>query len=134
MVYAIIKSGICENIIEAGPDFAAGIGAVELPGGYGIGDYYDGENWTKAEPPEEPPTSPAKLREDAYMTMTENEDGDILIPWEGGAVTVNRANDLWLYYAAEDSSKADELRTFIQAAKAYIRELYPDAGQDEQEE
>lgn len=130
MRYAIIKDGVCENIIEAGPDFAAGIGAIELPDGYGIGDLYDGANWAKAEPPEVSQPVPAELREAAYMSMTEKEDGSALILWEGGAVTVNRADELWLYYAAEDSSKAGELQALIQEAKAYIRGLYPDAGQE----
>lgn len=55
MVYAIVTNGMCTNIIEADTDFAVSIGAVELPTGYGIGDGYDGQVWTKAEPVAEDP-------------------------------------------------------------------------------
>lgn len=49
MTYAVIADGRCVNIIEADADYAAQIGAVELPTGYGIGDGFDGA-WSKAEP------------------------------------------------------------------------------------
>ncbi|MDL2288259.1 hypothetical protein LJC32_02640 [Oscillospiraceae bacterium OttesenSCG-928-F05] len=38
MRYAVIEEGICTNVIEADGAFAAEIGAVPLPEGYGIGD------------------------------------------------------------------------------------------------
>ncbi len=50
MIYAVIADGRCVNIIEADAAFAAQIGAVELPTGYGIGDGFDGTTWSKAEP------------------------------------------------------------------------------------
>lgn len=51
MIYAIITDGACTNIIEADAEFAAQIGAVELPTGYGINDQYDGQAWIKVDPP-----------------------------------------------------------------------------------
>lgn len=47
MDYAIIENGVCINAIVAESDFAAEIGAVLLPDGYGIGDLFDGTTWTK---------------------------------------------------------------------------------------
>lgn len=45
MRYAIIENGICANVIIADAVFAAQIGAVELPEGFGIGDSYNGAEW-----------------------------------------------------------------------------------------
>ena len=67
--------------------------------------------------PEQP--TPAELREQAYET-------EPLIEWQGELLTVDAANDLWLKYSAEGSEVADTLSTLIAAAKAHIRELYPD--------
>ena len=63
--------------------------------------------------------TPAELREQAYET-------EPLIEWQGELLTVDAANDLWLKYSAEGSEVADTLSTLIAAAKAHIRELYPD--------
>jgi hypothetical protein len=126
MRYGIIKDGICENIIESQPGYAESIGAVPLPDGYGIGDGYDMGEWTKAETPEPAQPSPKELRERAYESVTEKEDGSPLIEWDGESLTVDGAAELWLHYAAEGSEKADALRELIQAAKEYIRGLWPD--------
>ena len=66
MNIAIIKDGKCVNIAlfdslaTAQSFLAAGVydadAVVELPDGYGIGDSYDGEKWTKAPQPEPEPT------------------------------------------------------------------------------
>jgi len=55
MIYAIVTDGLCVNIIEADAAFAARIGAVEMPTGYGIGDGFDGAQWSKSEPVAEDP-------------------------------------------------------------------------------
>lgn len=64
MRYAIISGNVVTNTIVADADFAATIGAVELPEYAGIGWTYDGVNWTApplpAPPP--PPTS-ASMRQ-----------------------------------------------------------------------
>lgn len=49
MRYGILANDVCVNVILAEADFAAEIGAVEIPAGFGIGDrYVDGE-WNKGE-------------------------------------------------------------------------------------
>lgn len=45
MVYAEIKDGVCVNTVEADESFARFMNLVELPDGFGIGDYYTGEVW-----------------------------------------------------------------------------------------
>lgn len=70
--------------------------------------------------------SQQEKREQAYETMTEKEDGTILIEWEEQAITVDTANKKWLNYSAEGNLKANELSALIVNAKAYIRELYLD--------
>lgn len=56
---AQIEHGICVNIIAFDDSATAAdyelFGAVELPEGYGIGDSYDGAEWTKAPQPEPTP-------------------------------------------------------------------------------
>lgn len=49
MAYGIIENGQCVNAIESEADFAESIGAVFIPEGYWIGDYYDGE-WHHEKP------------------------------------------------------------------------------------
>lgn len=49
MPYGIIENGQCVNAIEADEAFALSIGAAEIPDGYWIGDYYDGE-WHHEKP------------------------------------------------------------------------------------
>lgn len=75
-------------------------------------------------PQEDVPNS--QLREQAYQIMTHTKDGDALILWEGNAITVDTANDLWMKYAAENHPDADVLQELIRKAKEYIRDLYPD--------
>ena len=43
MTYGIIENGQCVNAIEADESVALSLGAIEIPDGYWIGDYYDGE-------------------------------------------------------------------------------------------
>lgn len=63
---------------------------------------------------------PAVHREQAYNI-------DQTIPWGGAMLTVTEAAQKWQYYAAEgDSAKVDALTALIAAAKASIREKYPD--------
>ena len=50
MKYGIIKNERCVNVIMASADFAASIGAVEVPAGFGIDDFFDGQTWSKSEP------------------------------------------------------------------------------------
>lgn len=71
------------------------------------------------EPTPEPELTPAELREQAYNT-------EAIIEWDGKYITVTEAATLWQYYAAEGSEKATELTALIAAAKATIREQYPD--------
>lgn len=52
MDYAIVKEGVCVNVIVSEAAFAEQIGAVPLAEGYGIGDLFDGSKWTKAAMPE----------------------------------------------------------------------------------
>lgn len=68
----------------------------------------------------------SELRERAYECMTTKEDGTALITWEGSAITMDRANKVYLEYSAENSPRAAEIQALIIPAKVYIRELYPD--------
>lgn len=56
---AQIENGVCVNIIVLDDSATAAdyelFGAVELPEGYGIGDSYNGSEWTKAPQPEPTP-------------------------------------------------------------------------------
>ena len=49
MTYAIIENEKCINAIKSETDFAESIGAVPIPDGFWIGDYYDGE-WHHEKP------------------------------------------------------------------------------------
>ena len=75
--------------------------------------------WTPGEVPVPPTPAPAKQREEAYNTQA-------IIEWDGTRLTVTQAAQLWQYYAAEGSTKADELQALIAAAKETIRKQYPD--------
>ena len=75
--------------------------------------------WTPGEVPESGTTTPAQQREEAYNTQP-------IIEWEGELLTVSGAAQKWMYYAAEDNAKADELTDLIAAAKQTIREQHPD--------
>ena len=46
MTYAEIENGVCVNTIEADPDFAKFANLVEIPEGFGIGDYYACGVWS----------------------------------------------------------------------------------------
>ena len=54
MAYAEIKDGVCVNTVEADEAFARFMNLVELPDGYGIGDYYTGGIWSHEAPEPEP--------------------------------------------------------------------------------
>ena len=59
--------------------------------------------WIPGEMPEpepEPVLTPAQQREEAYNT-------EAIIEWDGELLTVTEAAQLWQYYAAEGSEKAD---------------------------
>lgn len=72
----------------------------------------------QAEHPAAAPT-PAERREEAYNTLE-------VVAWDGETITVTAAAQLWQYYAAEGSDKADALTGLIAEAKEKIREIYPD--------
>ena len=76
-------------------------------------------NAPKTVKPVAPVLTPAEQREKAYKTQA-------IIEWDGNMLTVTKAAQKWQYYAAEGSTKADELQALIAAAKQTIREQYPD--------
>lgn len=57
MRYGVIKNEVCVNVIRARADFAASIGAIELPDDFGIGDIYIDGVWSHPGPPEPEPTA-----------------------------------------------------------------------------
>lgn len=64
--------------------------------------------------------TPAEQREAAYNT-------DAVIAWGGETLTVTQAAQQWAYYAAEgNADKTAAISALIAAAKAEIREKYPD--------
>ena len=62
MRYGVIKNNICVNAIVAEADFAAEIGAVQIPDGFGIGDIYKDGEWSKAPEPEPQPSDDTESR------------------------------------------------------------------------
>ena len=61
----------------------------------------------------------AEKREQAYQT-------EKCIEYDDKILTVDEANNIWLYYQAENNPKASELTAAIASAKAAIRERFPD--------
>lgn len=109
-IYAIVDaSAVVCNLICADKSFAEKIGALPADPGLAIGDTYVVPDHR----------TPAEKREDAYRTET-------AVVWGGELLTVTEAAQLWQYYAAEGSTKADELQVLIAAAKKQIRERYPE--------
>ena len=109
MNYLIVENGIIINIIVCENDeIAAKFGAILSYDGAMIGDKYS-----------PPGPIPSKLREEAYNT-------EKLIDFNNQSLTVTEASQLWQYYAAEGSSKTNELQVLISSAKSSIREKYPD--------
>ena len=56
MMYAVMNDQKCVNVIEADSLSAETVGAIELPEGFWIGDYYYDGAWHHDEPPHEPTT------------------------------------------------------------------------------
>lgn len=71
-------------------------------------------SWTPGEVPATPTPTAEKRRETAYNT-------EPCVEWEDEMITVTEAAQLWQYYAAEGSGKAEQLTALIAAAKAEIR-------------
>lgn len=65
------------------------------------------------------PYTPRELRERAYET-------EKVITFEDELMTVDEANRRWQEYQAENNAKSAELTELIAAAKAAVRERYPD--------
>ena len=108
--YAIVgQDNIVKNIVCAGEGYARSIGAVPAYLGLKIGDTYAAPDLR----------TPAQKREDAY-------NGEAAVKWENKTLTVTEAAQLWQYYAAEGSGKAELLQSVISAAKQAVRERYPD--------
>lgn len=76
--------------------------------------------WTPIPDPQPEPLTPAQQRELAYET-------ELICPWGNGLYTVDYMNDLWAKYSAEGNEEiASEIQEIIAAAKADIRQRYPD--------
>ena len=77
MKYAIVKNSICVNVIVAGAEYAAEIGAVDIPDGFGIGDIFDGEKWQhcKVEENVDPQADTDAMLVDHEMRLTMLELG-----------------------------------------------------------
>ena len=110
MEFCIVNAdGIIENIIVADEAFAFESGAVPSYDGAAIGEEY----------------APPQLEPDLELMRENSYNTEKIIEWSGDLITVTEAAALWQYYAAEGSSKADEIQTLIAAAKQEIRETYP---------
>ena len=77
------------------------------------------DTWTPVELPKPEPISPSVMRENAYNI-------EKIILWDDSYITVTEASQLWQYYAAEGSLKANILQELIANAKMEIRLKYPD--------
>lgn len=70
------------------------------------------------------PYTPRENREHAYET-------EKVITFDGETMTVDEANKRWQEYQAENNAKSAELTALIAAAKAAVRERYPDETAEE---
>ena len=73
MKFAIIENEICVNVIIANAEFAAMLGAIEIPEGFGIGDGYKNGEWisNKVAPTGEPTYEPTiEEKAAAYDILT----------------------------------------------------------------
>lgn len=84
-----------------------------------VEDIYIVTKWIPGVNPYEVELTPVQLREQAYNT-------EKVIEWESSMITVTEASQLWQYYAAEGSLKANTLQELIANAKSDIRLKYPD--------
>ena len=48
MRYAVIRDGVCVNIVVSDAGFAGKMGLIPLPNGFGVGDFYENGVWTRA--------------------------------------------------------------------------------------
>lgn len=64
MIYAEIENGVCVNTVEADESFAQFMNLVELPKGFGIGDYYVDDVWSH-----DPPASVTPEADVTWMSM-----------------------------------------------------------------
>ena len=48
MRYAVIREGVCVNIVVSDAEFAGQMGLVPLPDGFGVGDFYEKGMWRRA--------------------------------------------------------------------------------------
>lgn len=109
--YAQITDGIVTNVIVADSAFAESVGAVLVPDGFGIGDFFDGAEWSKAHEPvlhdnlPFPTITSRQLWLAAYRTMALKKD-DVI------ARTATM----------EDQEAAEELRIEIYEARTYERD------------
>lgn len=71
MAYAIINDGTVINAVTATHEYAASQGWIELPAGFGIGDFYDGIEFVKAPTPPAPvPQSVTRAQGKAALIQT----------------------------------------------------------------
>ena len=76
MRYAEITNGVCTNITECeDQEFAAEMGWVPLPDGFGIGDSFEGGEWTKTPPADssDPPPELTPTLDELHDRVTELE-------------------------------------------------------------
>ena len=85
-----------------------------------IGMKYDGENFIEVE------KTPSELRKSAYENMTKKEDDTPLLLFHEREYTVNDAIVEYRAYYEGLAPDANEFKTKINAARTYIRELYPE--------
>ena len=84
-----------------------------------VEDIYIVTKWIPGINPYKKELTPSQLREQAY-------NNDKVIDWESQMITITEAAQLWQYYAAEGSLKANILQELIANAKAEIRLKYSD--------
>ena len=93
--YAIIQNGEVVNVIVADEKEAALRDAILLPDGIAIGDFFDGENWTKAEQEDLLPNYITFLQGffDGYVSSTVSEGEEYELGVKLGKDIANIAND-----------------------------------------
>ncbi len=68
MTYGIVENGCCVNAIEAEAWYAESIGAIPLPAGYWIGDYYNG-GWNHENRSQKPSPSASRSQTNNWNAL-----------------------------------------------------------------
>lgn len=132
MQYAIIENGVVANAIVADAEFAASIGAVELPEHAGIGWTYDGTTWTAPVPAPAPVPAVASMRQARLALLQAGKLQDVDAAIAALPSPAKEAAQVEWEYATEvsrDSALMQQLAAAIGLDDAALDALFTQAAQ-----